>query len=543
MRLSILTLLILALTTGINGQVGIEDLSGQVSYVSSQNVYVKFRSTSGISPGDTLFISSDNIRVPALIVTNLSSTSCVCTPLGSTNLKVADMVLVTIKRADTIISEDIPYTPEKTPTEPGIVIDTVSAEDPKSQVAEVKQKISGSISLNSYSDLSNTSAGNTQRFRYSFSFNARNAGNSKFSIESYLTFRHKSGEWDLVKNDLFNALKIYNLSVSYDINKSARISMGRRINPSLSSIGAMDGLQIEKSFGRFSAGAVIGLRPDYTDYGFNTDLFQFGAYIAHHSRPDKAMSESSLAFMQQYNNFKTDRRFIYLQHSNTFIKNLYFYSSLEADLYSLKRDSVNGDKSQSSFDLTGIYVSLRYKIFKNLTVYGSYDARKNVMYYETYKTFIDRILEEEMRQGFRLQVNYRITKYLSFGLQSGYRYLKTDPHPSKNLNSFLTYSNIPGVNLTGTVSATYLISSHMNGKIAGINLYRDFFKGKVQPGIGYRYVNYRLPENMLNIIQNICEASLSWQFYDKMAFSVNYEGTFEKTDIYHRFYIQLRKRF
>lgn len=543
MRPLILIILILTLTTGINAQVGNEDLSGQVSYVSSQNVYVKFRSTSGISAGDTLFVSTDGKVVPALIVTNLSSTSCVCTPLISTNLKVADMVLATIKKADTIISEDINFTPEKTLTEPEIVIDTTAVEDPKTEVPEFKQKISGSISLNSYSDLSNTSAENSQRFRYSFSFNARNAGNSKFSIESYLTFRHKSGEWDLVKNDLFSALKIYNLSVSYDIYKSTRISLGRRINPSLSSIGAMDGLQVEKSFGRFSAGALIGLRPDYTDYGFNTDLFQFGAYMAHHSRPDKPLSESSLAFMQQYNNFKTDRRFIYFQHSNSFIKNLYFYSSLEVDLYSLKRDSINGDKPQSTFDLTGVYVSLRYKIFKNLTVYGSYDARKNVMYYETYKTFIDRILEEEMRQGFRLQANYRITRDLSFGLQSGYRYLKSDPHPSKNINSYLTYSNIPGVNLLGTISATYLISSHMTGKVAGINLYRDFFKGKVQPGIGYRYVNYRLPENLLNIIQNIAEANLSWQFYKKMAFSVNYEGTFEETDIYNRVYIQLRKRF
>lgn len=543
MRLSILTLLFLTLTTGIKAQGGNENISGQVSYVSSQNVYVKFRSTSGISAGDTLFISTDGKVVPALIVTNLSSTSCVCTPLISTNLKVADMVLATIKKADTIILEDINFTPEKTLTEPEIVIDTTAVEDPKTEVSEFKQKISGSISLNSYSDLSNTSAENSQRFRYSFSLNARNAGNSKFSIESYLTFRHKSGEWDLVKNDLFSALKIYNLSVSYDINKSTRISLGRRINPSLSSIGAMDGLQVEKSFGRLSAGALIGLRPDYTDYGFNTDLFQFGAYMAHHSRPDKPFSESSLAFMQQYNNFKTDRRFIYFQHSNSFIKNLYFYSSLEVDLYSLKRDSINGDKPQSTFDLTGVYVSLRYKIFKNLSVYGSYDARKNVMYYETYKTFIDRILEEEMRQGFRLQANYRITRDLSFGLQSGYRYLKSDPHPSKNINGYLTYSNIPGVNLSGTISATYLISSHMTGKVAGINLYRDFFKGKVQPGIGYRYVNYRLPENLLNIIQNIAEANLSWQFYKKMAFSVNYEGTFEETDIYNRVYIQLRKRF
>ena len=372
---------------------------------------------------------------------------------------------------------------------------------------------------------------------------AENIGNSKFSIESYLSFKHKSGDWDVVKNDIFSALKIYNLALKYDINSSTRISLGRRINPRLSSVGAIDGLQAEKSFGRFTAGAVIGFRPDYTDYGFNSGLLQYGAYIAHNSKSDKAPSESSIAFMQQFNQFKTDRRFIYFQHSNSFIKNLYFYSTLEVDLFSLRTDSINGDKPQSTFDLTGLYVSLRYKIFKNFTVSGSYDARKNVMYYETYKTFIDRILESEMRQGFRLQANYRITRDLMLGLQSGYRYLKTDPHPSKNVYGYLTYSNIPGVNLTATLSATYLESSHLIGNVAGISLYRDFFKGKVQPGLGYRYVNYRLPENLLNIIQNVAEASLSWQFYEKMAFSVNYEGTFEKSDRYDRIYVQLRKRF
>ena len=34
-----------------------------------------------------------------------------------------------------------------------------------------------------------------------------------------------------------------------------RISLGRKINPRLSNIGAADGLQIEKSFGRFADGS------------------------------------------------------------------------------------------------------------------------------------------------------------------------------------------------------------------------------------------------------------------------------------------------
>jgi hypothetical protein len=543
MRKVILILTVLVLSTGIQAQIKFENLSGQVSFISSQNIYVKFKSTTGISAGDTLFIPSDDKKVSALIVTSFSSTSCVCTPLSPINLKVGDLVLAVIEKPEAKNTETVSDIPEKTVPVPEIFVESADSSDSKSKTTKVKQKIRGSISLNSYSDLSNTSAENSQRFRYSISLNAENIGNSKFSIESYLSFKHKSGEWDVVKNDIFSALKIYNLALKYDINSSTRVSLGRRINPRLSSVGAIDGLQAEKSFGRFTAGAVIGFRPDYTDYGFNSDLLQYGAYIAHNSKSDKAWSESSLAFMQQFNQFKTDRRFIYFQHSNSFIKNLYFYSTLEVDLFSLRTDSINGDKPQSTFDLTGLYVSLRYKIFKNLTVFGSYDARKNVMYYETYKTFIDRMLESEIRQGFRLQANYRITRDLMLGLQSGYRYLKTDPHPSKNIYGYLTYSNIPVVNLTATLSATYLESSHLIGKVAGLSLYRDFFKGKVQSGIGYKYINYRLPENLLDIIQNMGEASLSLQLVKNISFSVNYEGTYEKRDRYDRIYVQLRIRF
>ena len=45
----------------------------------------------------------------------------------------------------------------------------------------------------------------------------------------------------------------------------------------------------------------------------------------------------------------------------------------------------------------------------------------------------------------------------------------------------------------------------MNGNIYGVTASRDFFNGKVHTGIGYRYVDYTLPENQLNVPQNIAE--------------------------------------
>ncbi len=63
-------------------------------------------------------------------------------------------------------------------------------------------------------------------------------------------------------------------------------------------------------------GAFVGSRPDYKDYSINLDLLQYGAYLGHELLRQKGGMKNSLAFIEQTNQSKTDRRFIYLQHSS-----------------------------------------------------------------------------------------------------------------------------------------------------------------------------------------------------------------------------------
>jgi hypothetical protein len=469
----------------------------------------------------------------------------VCTAISNTALSVADQVIAKVRNDNkTALPENQTEIsdPSLSVAAVPVLTDTVTLK----QVVPAdkpKQQIRGSISAYSYSDFSNTGADNSQRFRYTVSLNARNISDSRISVESYISFRHKLGEWSEVSQDIFSALKIYNLSVVYDHNKTTQFSFGRKINSNISSIGAIDGIQVQKLFNRFSLGAVAGFRPDYENYGFNTNLFQYGGFAAYKTGKGGAVTESSVAFMQQMNGSKTDRRFLYFQHSNTIIKNLYFMGTFEVDLYELKIDSLGNETSSGTLNPTGLYLSLRYRISPKLTVSGGFDARKNVMYYETYKTYIDRIIDNEFRQGYRFNASYRITRDLSFGLNGGYRFMKSDPHPSTNLNSYFTYSQIPILKLSATLSGTYLKSSYINGLIGGINISRDFFSGKLQTGIGYRYIDNEIPENLIKIQQHMADLNLSWQFYKKMVLSLNYEGTFENPSRYNMIYLQVRKRF
>jgi hypothetical protein len=541
MRHIISVFCIIVFSLKLNGQTVTENMQGSVAFISSENIYVKFKSTVGITTGDTLYLSSNGKLVPALKVINLSSSSCICNSVSNTKLSVAQKI---VARKRTIVASN----PEAKVTEKSIVVtpvlkDSVASTSKIPDPNKLKQVVRGSISAYSYSNISNIPSTNYTQLRYTFSLDASHIANSKFSVESYISFRHKLGDWEEVKSNFSDALKIYALALRYEPNKTIKISLGRTINPRISSIGAMDGLQIEKTIKKFALGAVVGSRPDYADYSFNSNLFQYGAYLSFSSVTANNYVESSLAFMQQTNNGKTDRRFLYFQHSNSLIKNIYFFSTFEVDLYKLKGDSLKNYISENTFNPTGLYVSLRYKMTKKFDITGSYDARKNVMYYETYKSYIDRILEKEMRQSYRLSANYRITNNLMLGVQTGYRYLKSDPHPSKNVYGYLSWSQIPGVKMSATLSATYLETSYVNGKILGANIYRDFFLGKLYFGIGYRYVEYQYPETLSNSIQNIGEMSLSWQFARTMSFSTNYEGTFDKQYKYNMIYLQLRKRF
>ncbi|MCB8995589.1 MAG: hypothetical protein H6538_08270 [Bacteroidales bacterium] len=521
--------------SALYGQGNTRILQGKVSFLSSQNVYVRFQSTQGISVGDTLFGSGPEL-VAMLLVNNLSSTSCVCTNLSGISVAVNDVFVA--KVSEKAKSES------KNETKEEVERQVISSDSSRSETKavpkenELKQRIRGSLSAYSYSDFSSSAAANSQRFRYTLSLDARNINNSRFSAETYISFRHKKGDWSEVQTDIFNALKIYSLAVKYQPDKNSSIILGRKINPKISSIGAIDGLQLEKTINKFTFGAVAGSRPDYRNYGIDPLLLQFGAYTAFNHKNTKTWSESSLAFMQQMNSGNTDRRFLYFQHSNSLLKDLNFFGTFEVDLFELKNNV-----PVSTFSPTGVYASLRYKLSKKISFSGSYDARKNVIYYETYKTTIDSLFESELRQGFRLQGNYRITRSLMFGITSGYRFLKSDPHPSKNLYSYLSYSQIPGIGISATLSASYLESAYLSGKILGLNITRDFWEGKIQTGAGYRYINYKLPENLIDLKQNIAELNISWQFLNKMSFSANYEGTFEPDTKYNRLYLQLRMRF
>ena len=498
------------------GQVNSQSQQGKVSFITSGNVYVKFADTKNISVGDTLRILAGNRLNPCLIVTNKSSISCVATPVNGCAIKVGDQITYQPRASSTEILANAP--------------DKKNAESKPVKVEDQQRsnKVMGSISAAGYSVLSST-RGNDTKAMYRLSFIAPRINNSKFSVETYMNYRQSflstdSGSYR--PKDVFN---IYNLAVQFDASPTLTFVLGRKINPKVASIGAIDGLQAEKSFGNFYTGIIAGFRPDISDYNFNSNLMQYGAYVGLKSQTKGFYSHTTLGAMEQNNSGNVDRRYTYFQHSSTIAQKLNVFSSFELDLYNqVTADSVGKPR------LTNLYILVGYRISRMVDFSLSYNSRKQIVYYETLKTDIERMLDDDIaRQGIRFTVNFRPANYIGIGGSYSKRFQSNDLNKSDNLNGYVSFSKIPWID--GRIYANYNrnTSNYMQTNIYSVRYSRPIIKMKLDGDIYYRLVNYNYFDSETKTDQQYYGASISYRIAKKLVFNVMGEmAATQEEDIY-----------
>lgn len=500
---------------------------GSVTFISSQNIYVKFENTDGLEAHDTLYIKSGNEFIPALIIRFISSSSSASEKITTKEFNTGDEVyaFARIYTSDgEVISTTEPETSEIVSPLEEKPVQSNNGYILSSEVKEVSTKIHGRLSTQSYSNFANyNSNGNYQRWRHSFRFNADHIGGSGLSFSSYSNFAYKDGDWNRISSNIGNALKVYDLNIGYKFDETTRVWLGRYLNRRISNISTVDGIQFEKILSSFAVGLVAGSRPNFSDFGYNLKLFEYGAYVSKSDSIGEGRMENTISLFEQTNNFKTDRRFLYLQHNNNAIKNTSFFVSSEIDLF---KKILNNEENSAT--LTSVFVSARYSPIRELSFSVSYDARKNVIYYETFKSFIDSVFENETRQGFRFRTNIRPFRNFSVGLNYGYRNKKSDPKPNTNYGAFLNYSLIPFTGLSSTVTFNRLNSSYIEGNIYGVSLSRSIDLLYLDVFAGVRLTEYKLLPDRGNYNEKSLLIDLSTAVLNPIYLNVGYEGIFQK---------------
>jgi len=452
-----------------------EILRGEVTFITANNVYVHFDNTSSISIGDTLDLVKGSESLPCLVVTSRSSISCVCKVVRGCK----------VEKADAVLFDSQVFAP------------SIAAEQPPDQLQRNdstltnrkdrgKERIRGRISAATYSTL-NATRGDDHRMMYRFSMNADHISNSKFSAETYVNYRKlfPSNERDFnYRTSYFN---VYNLAVRYEPDSTTTITLGRKINNNASSLGAIDGLQAEKYFGRFYAGAIAGFRPDIATFGFNADLLQYGGYLGLQLNSSNIRSRTTAGLMQQTNSGATDRRYTYFQHTTTINSNFNIFSSAELDLF----NQVNGS-SISSARLTNLFVSSRYRFGKKVDLFASFDSRKRIVYYETFRTDVENMLEDDQaRQGVRARLNVRPIKNVIVGVSVGKRFQSNGQNSSNNYNGFLTFNKMPAIGGRWNFQFNRNASAYLRSDIASVRYSKTLLNNKLTLNPYYRMLMYR----------------------------------------------------
>ena len=528
----ILILFLVSACSNMFGQNKNEPLKGEVSFVTSKNVYVKFDNTKDIIIGDSLYLSDK--KTACLLVKSKSSSSAVCSILNNCLINKNDKVFYFIKVEDII--EEIIEEGQTTTN-----IDTVKTKHKKE--SKYKSKTKGKISVASYSTLSNI-RDDRHRLMSRFSLDIDHINNSKFSFESYATYRQNflSGESNTLQKN--NFLNIYDLALKYDATPTLSLAIGRKINPKISSIGAIDGLQIEKYIGNNYIGAIVGFRPDIFDYGFNSNLFEYGAYFGRKTDYKNFYSQTTLGFIEQRNNNEIDRRYTYFQHSSTIFKDIYLFSSLELDIYNKVNNIASND-----IRLTNLYTSARYRFNRSFDVTLSYDSRKRIIYYKTFQTDIERLLDDDLaRQGARARINVRPKQNITIGASYSKRFQSNHENKSDNIYLYFSASKLPGIG--GRVSVNYNVNSsnYLESNVLSLRHSRTFFNDKLNAGFYYRLVNYTYLNSNIGLssstlAQSYYGTNLSLNISRGLYFSLSGEFSNSNLENNYRIYTKLAKRF
>ena len=510
-------------------------ITGKVSYKSAENIYVKFDDTQDIKKDDTLFVVNRGNFVPVIKVLFTSSKSISGTIIGNKQIKVDDEIIAFIHvKSDT----------KNVPVETGVLIlpnadNEIKQPDKKYSVTnEVVPEVKGRITVQSYSNFSNSNNRfDYQRWRYAFKLNANNIGGSNLSYSQYVNFAYRADEWNTLNSNMGQAFRVYDLALKYEFSTTTSTWIGRHINRNISNIGSIDGIQFETAFAPFSLGLVVGSRPNLSDMGYNIKLFEYGAYISRYDSLGHRGMYNTFGYFEQTNDSKTDRRFIYLQHSNSIITNTRLFLSTEVDLFK----KINGE-SKSELSLTSLFISANIRASKYVTFYLSYDARKNVVYYETFKNFIDSLFENETRQGFRSRITIKPVRNLFIGANYGYRFRPGDIKPSNNYGGYLTYSMIPLINSGMTFSFSRLYSSYVAGTNWGLRIYKDIHWG-IGLSLGYRNTKYKFTQNIEGVIQESVSFNINIRLLQPVYVDFTYEGVFESKNSSGRLLANLSYRF
>ena len=205
---------------------------------------------------------------------------------------------------------------------------------------------------------------------------------------------------------------------------------------------------------------------------------------------------------------------------------------------------------QSGARLTNLFVSSRYRISRKVDVFTSYDHRRRVVYYETFRNDVEVLLDDDMaRQGARFRLNVRPTKTLTLGAAYSKRFQADGMNASDNISGSLNINRDPQGLGRWSVQANRNTSNYMRSDVLSFRHSRTLIPQRLNMGLYYRIVEYRYanrPEGSTmasRISQRYYGADLNLDLARTLMFTVLGEMSTIADERNYRVNMSLTKRF
>ncbi|MDF1543669.1 MAG: hypothetical protein P1R58_01055 [bacterium] len=403
--------------------------SAEITYVSSEAVYINVGSNAGLKTGDSLAVIRAGDTLTWLVITNIGSNSAAATSLDQfTGLKAGDIVSIETEAAE----------PVKTilPESPPATRSTRKPDRPR------KERLQGSITLEqtrqfdqSGSNRDWSQSGIGLRLRMD---NIRGSG-IKFNLRHRTRLYHRSRppRSDQSKDSWTHRLS--ELSFTYE-GPGNHWGAGRVSAPQVRGMGYVDGAYFTKRLtSKLSVGLAGGTTPRYSDSGFDFDRKKAGLFVGYETGAyDSKRLAASVALSSEYRGSVVSRDFLYLQTNFSSSRRIYIFQSAELDVNRDWRFGAAGKR----LELTNYFGSTRVALTRNLNIRLSYDNRTTIRYFE-YRDIADSLFDDRSRKGLRGGFDWNVSSRISLSADGGIRMRSDVNGDSKNSSFSLRLKRFP----------------------------------------------------------------------------------------------------
>jgi hypothetical protein len=362
-------------------------IKGTLSYQTVNNAYVKFEQTKSIRIGDTLY----NASSPCLVVQAKSSSSCVCISINSCTLKVGD----TIQHHffDKIIQ--VQNEPQQTQQD----LNSANKIPPKDSVNKTIEPLStGILSFSTLAQQTLFSEANRINLRQVIRFGLTR----QFSFFGKPCTINLNGNYQHYYSNLpsnypvLGRLNVFQASIDQQVNSKLRLSLGRSFQSNgLSTFGIYDALRIQYSKNKWQLETVAGFLPNLGTFGLDFKQQLLGTSIFYAKSTQGKYLQLGFGSYLQLKNGQFDR-FTIASQGALQIGKIQGYFANDIDL------------SASKVRMNNLFVSAQWMLSRKWQLFISYDARQNIILWNSYsQSLIDDLLDNAIQQGLRLRIQYK----------------------------------------------------------------------------------------------------------------------------------------